>query len=77
MSKPYYTLAEWDNALQMWCPQFGDYSWRVVREELQATYQDLSKVYRIFESGDTQAEINKMLSVMPAPRMPAPRNKVR
>lgn len=77
MPKPYYTLAEWDSARGAWCPQFGDYSRRVVREELRDTYQNIGTIYRIFESGDTQAEITKMLSVMPAPRMPAPRNRVR
>lgn len=64
MTRTYYTLAVREDGT--WTPQFGDYSRKVVQDEM-LDYRDhdhKAKNLRIVTSGDTQAEINAATSAL-------------
>ena len=66
MPRTYFTLIEWSPDLGKWCPQFGDYSRRVVKDEWRDSYKASGLHYRIIASGDEVKDIEEAIAREPA-----------
>lgn len=69
--RTYYTLCLWED--DQWTPQFGDYSRKVVRDELEDYRYTLDyrrDQLRIVSSGDEQSDIDAAVAQLNADAQP-------